>query len=208
MNIFLLLSSIHFLSACLQSLGSMCHSTPVQFPHTKVEHNSCPFYLKSLPCANDSKLTNKTCISPEPKVKPFGSDTRCFEGLLIIGTGCWDQDFSLVLSGLVGLSAGPQCIGDFTKYGQPVPRPDPTRGVGIAHFQLWGEGNSRALTLPFFSAFYRCVFPVRWSNQLNEPRDVYMRHWIEPLLTHVMAWCLCGAKPLPAPIVIYNHWHP
>ena len=29
-------------------------------------------------------------------------------------------------------------IGDFTKYGQPVPRPDPTRGVGIAHFQLWG----------------------------------------------------------------------
>ena len=25
-------------------------------------------------------------------------------------------------------------IGDFTKYGQPVPRPDPTRGVGIAHF--------------------------------------------------------------------------
>ena len=144
MNIFLLLSSIHFLSACLQSLGSGCHSTPVQFPHTKVEHNSCPFYLKSLPFANDSKLTNKTCISPEPEVKPFGSDTRCFEGLLTIGTGCWDQDFSLVLSGLVG--------------------------VGIAHFQLWGEGNSRALTLPFFSAFYRCVFPVRWSNQLNEPQ--------------------------------------
>ena len=28
--------------------------------------------------------------------------------------------------------------GDFTKYGQPVPRPDPTWGVGIAHFQLWG----------------------------------------------------------------------
>ena len=25
--------------------------------------------------------------------------------------------------------------GDFTKYGQPVPRPDPTWGVGIAHYQ-------------------------------------------------------------------------
>ena len=94
--------------------------------------------------------------------------------------------------------ARPKCFnGDFTKYGQPVPRPDPTRGVGIAHFQLWGEGNSRALTLPFFSAFYRCVFRVR-----NEPQ----RRIYAPL--NSMAWCLCGAKPLPAPIVIYNHWHP
>ena len=34
-------------------------------------------------------------------------------------------------------------IGDFTKYGQPGPRPDPTLRVEIAHFQLWGEGILR-----------------------------------------------------------------
>ena len=33
-------------------------------------------------------------------------------------------------------TASAPAIGDFKKCGQPVPRPDPTWGVGIAHFQL------------------------------------------------------------------------
>ena len=43
----------------------------------------------------------------------------------------------------------------FTKYGQPVPRLDPTWRVEIAHVQLWGwRYSSCALTVPFSSAFY------------------------------------------------------
>ena len=57
--------------------------------------------------------------------------------------------------------------GDFTKHGQPVPRPDPTWGVGIAHFQLWGwRYPTCAQTVPFYSAWK--YFPNTWSNQLNQ----------------------------------------
>ena len=57
--------------------------------------------------------------------------------------------------------------GDFTKYGQPVPRPDPTWGVGIAHYQLWGwRYPSCAQTVPFFSVWI--YLPNTWSNQPNQ----------------------------------------
>ena len=38
--------------------------------------------------------------------------------------------------------------GDFTKYGRPVPRPDPPWRFGIAHFQFWGWRYPQ--TEPFF----------------------------------------------------------
>ena len=58
------------------------------------------------------------------------------------------------LAELTWVEPWPANIGDFTKYGQSVPRPDPTRGVGIAHFQLWGRRQpSCAQTVPFFSAW-------------------------------------------------------
>ena len=61
----------------------------------------------------------------------------------------------------------PTGIGDFTKYGQPVPRPDPTWGVGIVHFQLWGwRYPSCAQTVPFFSVWI--YLPNTWSNQLDQ----------------------------------------
>ena len=57
--------------------------------------------------------------------------------------------------------------GDFTKYGQPVPRPDPTWGVGIAQYQLWGwRYPSCAQTVPFFSVWI--YLPNTWSYQLNQ----------------------------------------
>ena len=75
--------------------------------------------------------------------------------------------------------------GDFTKYGQPVPRPDPTQGVRIAHFQLWGwRYPSCAQTVPFFSAWI--YFPNAVKKSIN-PRDSYMHHWPGPPLTWVMA---------------------
>ena len=75
-------------------------------------------------------------------------------------------------------------IGDFTKYGQPVHRPNPTRGVGIVHFQLWGwRYPSCAQTVPSFSAWL--YFPNTMKKLIN-PRDSYMHHWPGPPLTLVM----------------------
>ena len=78
-------------------------------------------------------------------------------------------------------------IGDFTKYGQPVPRPDPTWGVGIAHFQLWGwRYPSCAQTVPFF---LRMDIFSQYGEVINSisPRDSYMHHWPGSPLTQVMA---------------------
>ena len=67
----------------------------------------------------------------------------------------------------VSRNGHPNVSGDFTKYGQPVPRPDPTWGVGIAHYQLWGwRYPSCAQTVPFFSVWI--YLPSTWSNQLNQ----------------------------------------
>ena len=77
--------------------------------------------------------------------------------------------------------------GDFTKYGQPVPRPDPTWGVGIAHFQLWGwRYPSCAQTVPFF---LRMDIVSQYGEVINSinPRDSYMHHWPGSPLTQVMA---------------------
>ena len=53
--------------------------------------------------------------------------------------GYYDCSFALsqAFSLLAALLPFESCavIGDFTKYGQPVPRPDPTWGVGIAHYR-------------------------------------------------------------------------
>ena len=60
-----------------------------------------------------------------------------------------------------------RAIGDFTKYGQPVPHPDPTWRVGILHFQLWGwRYPSGAQTVSFSP--HRYIIPIQWSNQLNQ----------------------------------------
>ena len=65
-------------------------------------------------------------------------------------------------------------IGDFTKYGQPVPRPDPTWGVGIAHFQLWGwRYPSCAQTVPFFLRMDIFSQYGEIINSIN-PRDSYI----------------------------------
>ena len=86
--------------------------------------------------------------------------------------------FGILMSsgiGLVPTDSKPCPIsGDFTKYGQTVPRRDPTWGVGIAHFQLWGwRYPSYAQTVPFFSP-HGYIFPIRWSNQLNQSeRPIY-----------------------------------
>ena len=85
--------------------------------------------------------------------------------------GRWDSTTATVWSPKIS-SVSYQCInptGDFTKHGQPVPRPDPTWYVGITHFQLWGEGIPHVLKQYRFSP-HGYIFPIgRWSsNQLNQ----------------------------------------
>ena len=72
---------------------------------------------------------------------------------------------------------GGRLNGDFTKYGQPVPRPDPTWGVGLGHVQLWGwRYPSCAQTVPFF---LRMDIFSQYGEVINSanPRDSYMHHW-------------------------------
>ena len=78
-------------------------------------------------------------------------------------------------------------IGDFTKYGHPVPRFDPTRGVGIAHFQFWGwRYPSCAQTVPFFLRMDIFSQYAKVINSIN-PRDSYMHQCPGSPLTQVMA---------------------
>ena len=66
-------------------------------------------------------------------------------------------------------------MGIFTKYGQTVPRPDPTWGVGIAHFQLWRwRYPSCVQTVPFFSAWIYFPNTVKLSTQsIRETQKIY-----------------------------------
>ena len=64
----------------------------------------------SLACARASKLTTANMYIARARCEcPNGSGVREAECLLIIGTGCRVQVFSLILDSSVGLSAGIQC---------------------------------------------------------------------------------------------------
>ena len=98
--------------------------------------------------------------------------------------------------------------GDFTKHGQPVPRPDPTWRFGIAHLQLWEwKYLSCALTVPFCQHCIDAFSRGEVINSMN-PRDAYVHHWPRSPWTQLIAWYLLGAKSLPEPILIYNQLHP
>ena len=49
---------------------------------------------------------------------------------------------------------------DFTKYGQPVPRPDPNRPDG-SELPTLAMGAKVPLTVPFCLHFHRYIFPVQ-----------------------------------------------
>ena len=51
-------------------------------------------------------------------------------------------------------------IGDFTKYGQPVPHPDQPEGSELPNFSYGGEGIPRVLKQYRFTP-YGYIFPVR-----------------------------------------------
>ena len=59
------------------------------------------------------EINNKKHVYRQSQVrKPTGSEVEWAECLLIIGTGCRVQVFSLILDSSVGLSAGIQSAGE------------------------------------------------------------------------------------------------
>ena len=101
-------------------------------------------------------------------------------------------------------------FGDFTKYGHPVPRPDLT----VRNCQLSAEGVTvKASLVCSNSTVFLRISWLYFSQhcELIRPmnlRDAHMHHGPGSSLTQIMAWCMLGAKPLPEPILIYNHLYP
>ena len=108
---FLILDSSVSLSAGIQSAGDWVSETLwVGILHSAEEDNLSPFDSKiACLCQNNNKYVYR-----QSQVRmPNGSVVRWAECLLIIGTGCRVQVFSLILDSSVSLSAGIQSAGDW-----------------------------------------------------------------------------------------------
>ena len=90
-------------------------------------------------------------------------------------------------------------IGDFTKYGQPVSRPNlrgrncPFSDMGVK-VSLVRSNSTVFLRMDIFSQYGEVI------NSIN-PRDSYMHHWPGSPLIQIMDECLLCAKPLPEQIL-------
>ena len=92
--------------------------------------------------------------------------------------------------------------GDFTKYGQPDPWPDPT----CRNCPLSAMAVKVSLVCSNSTVFLRIDVFSQCSEVINSinPINTYMHHWLWSPLTQVMAWCLLDAKPLPEIILFHN----
>ena len=111
----LILDSSVSLSAGIQSAGDWVSKTLwVRILHSAVEDNLSPFDSNIACLCQSIKITNNKYVYRQTQVRmPNGSGIRWSECLLIIGTGCRFQVFSLILDSSVGLSAGTQSAGDW-----------------------------------------------------------------------------------------------
>ena len=99
-------------------------------------------------------------------------------------------------------------IGVFTKYGQPVPQPDPTRRVGIAYCLLWRRRHPSHDSGAVFLHLLSMCFPIGWSRELDETdwRLYVSPNWITIDLGD--GFVTVRATPLTQPILIYNWLDP
>ena len=99
-------------------------------------------------------------------------------------------------------------IGDFTKYGQPVPQPDPTRRVGIAYCLLWRRRHPSHDSGAVFLHLISMCFPIGWSRELDETdwRLYVSPNWITIDLGD--GFVTVRATPLTQTILIYNWLDP
>ena len=103
------------LSAGIQSAGDWVSETPwVRILLSAEEDNLSPFDSKIACLCQSIEINNNKYVYCQSQVRmPNGSGVRWAECLLIIGTGCRVQVFSLILDSSVGLSAGIQSAGDW-----------------------------------------------------------------------------------------------
>ena len=111
----LILDSSVGLSASIQSAGDWASDTLwVRILHSAEEDNLSPFDSNIACLCQSIDINNNKYVYRQSQVRmPNGSGIRWSECLLIIGTGCRVQVFSLILDSLVGLSAGIQSAGDW-----------------------------------------------------------------------------------------------
>ena len=85
----------------------------VRILHSAEEDNLSPFDSNIACLCQSIEINNNTHVYRQSQVrKPIGNEVEWAECLLIIGTGCRVQGFSLILDSSVGLSAGIQSAGE------------------------------------------------------------------------------------------------
>ena len=111
----LILDSSVGLSAGIQSAEDWVSETPwVRILLSAEEDNLSPFDSKIACLCQSIEINNNKYVYRQSQVRmPNGSGVRWAECLLIIGTGCRVQVFSLILDSSVGLSAGIQSAEDW-----------------------------------------------------------------------------------------------
>ena len=110
----LILDSSVGLSAGIQSAEDWVSETLwVRILLSAEEDNLSPFDSKIACLCQSIEINNNKYVYRQSQVRmPNGSGVRWAECLLIIGTGCRVQVFSLILDSSVGLSAGIQSAGE------------------------------------------------------------------------------------------------
>ena len=111
----LILDSSAGLSAGIQSAEDWVSETLwVRILHSAEEDNLSPFDSKIACLCQSIEINNNKYVYRQSQVRmPNGSGVRWAECLLIIGTGCRVQVFSLILDSSVGLSTGIQSAEDW-----------------------------------------------------------------------------------------------
>ena len=103
-------------SVCQQEfslLANRCMRPWVRILHSAEEDNLSPFDSNIACLCQTIEINNNKHVYRQRQVrKPTGSEVEWAECLLIIGTGCRVQVFSLILDSSVGLSAGIQSAGE------------------------------------------------------------------------------------------------
>ena len=110
----MILDSSVGLSAGIQSAEDWVSETPwVRILLSAEEDNLSPFDSNIACLCQCIEINNKYVYRQSQVRMPIGSGVRWAECLLIIGTGCRVQVFSLILDSSVGLSAGIQSAEDW-----------------------------------------------------------------------------------------------
>ena len=98
------------ISVCIYIYVNLC----VYVGYAGKDNNLSPFDSKIACLCQSIEINNNKYVYRQSQVRmPNGSGVRWAEHLLIIGTGCRVQVFSLILDSSVGLSAGIQSAEDW-----------------------------------------------------------------------------------------------